>query len=550
VEEFELLEETIGGRLRKIAEHYPDRECLIYPESGVRMTYSQFDRLVDDICVSMLKLGITVDTKVGLWAPNCPEWAALSFAAARIGAVLVPLNTHYRLEELKFALADSGIHTIFVSEGLKKTEYLDMLFSLIPEIKFSGDKKWHSKLFPELTNIIVISDKKRPGTIRYCDLLGNNIERNRKYLNQRERQYDCNSICSLQYTSGTTGQPKGVLLTHYNLVNNACSYLSISPERATVLCFLPLFHSYGYVIGMMSTIFNGSTLVLMNRFLPTSAFNAIDKEHCDKMFGVPVMFKGMLKCEKSITDQYDLSSLNICITGGAACEPEVIFAFKERFNCKFVNGYGITETSPVISVPRAHDDMEDIAHSVGQPIPHVIVKVINQNTGESCPAEINGEICVKGFTVMKGYYNNPQATSEAIDQYGYYHTGDIGYLDKKGFLHITGRIKDLIIRAGENIYPKEVEEFLYGIPSIEHVEIVGVTSKTNGEVVAAFIHLRPGCYLTQRGIVNYCTGNIAAYKIPRYIFFVDDFPLTASGKVRKNVLREMAEEEIRKMKTL
>lgn len=548
MEEFELLDETIGFRLRKTAAQYPDRECIIFPERGYRITYSKFDKLVDDYCIAMVKLGICADTKVGLWAPNCPEWPVISFAAARVGAVLVPINTHYKLEELRFALADSGIHTLFTIEGLKRTEYLDMLFSLIPEIKASGDKKWRSKLFPELENIVVISENSWKGTIKYSSLGGNNWERHHKLIESREKQFDCNSIASLQYTSGTTGQPKGVLLTHHNLLNNACSYLSISPERATVLCFLPLFHSYGFVIGMMSTIFNGSTLVLMNRFLPTLAFKAISDEHCDKMFGVPVMFKGMLKEEKGLCDKYDLSSLRICITGGAACEPELIYDFKKRFNCKFVNGYGITETSPVISVPRYNDDMEDIAHSVGQPIPQVLVKVINQNTGESCPSEINGEICVKGFTVMKGYYNNPQATSEAIDQYGYYHTGDIGFLDKKGFIHITGRIKDLIIRAGENIYPKEIEEFLYGIPSIEHVEIVGVHSNTNGEVVAAFVHLRPGCYLTQRGIINYCTGNIAAYKIPRYVFFVDEFPLTASGKVRKNILREMAEEEVNKMK--
>ena len=548
MEEFDLLDETIGGRLRKTAMHYPDRECLICPEKGVRFTYSQFDRMVDDYSISMLKLGISVDTKIGLWAPNGPEWPILAFAAARIGAVLVPLNTHYRLEELKFAIADSGIHTLFVAEGLKKTEYVDMLFSLIPEIKISGGKKWHSRLFPELSNIIVISEKKYPGTLGYSDLSGNDVKNSRKFLDMREVQFDCHSLYSLQYTSGTTGQPKGVLLTHHNLLNNACSYLAISPYRATVLCFLPLFHSYGFVIGMMSTLFNGSTLVLMNRFFPATALETIAAEHCDKMYGVPVMFKGMLKLDKSITDRYDLSSLTYCVTGGAACDPEMIYEFKERFNCTFLNGYGITETSPVISVPREGDDIEDIAHSVGRPLPQVIVKVINQSTGESCPPEINGEICVKGYSVMKGYYKNQQATAEAIDQYGYYHTGDIGFLDRKGFLHITGRIKDLIIRAGENIYPKEVEEFLYGIPSIEHVEVVGAPSKTTGEVVAAFIRLRPGCYLTQRGIVNYCRGNIAAYKIPRYIFFIEDFPLTATGKVRKNILREMAEEEILRKK--
>ncbi len=542
--EFVLSEETIAGRLRTIAAKYPDNECIVCPDSGVRITYSQFDRMVDDYACALIKLGIVPDMKVGLWAPNCPEWAVIAYAVARIGAILVPINIHYKLGEIKFVLADSGIHTLFIAEGTKKNEYIDMLHSLIPEIRYSGGKKWHSRLFNELNNIVVISEKKYQGMINFSSLAGS-LDKDRKWLESRERQFDCHNVASLQYTSGTTGTPKGVLLTHHNMLNNGLAYLSFSPEICRILCFLPLFHSYGCVIGMMSTISNGSTLVLMHRFTAIKAAKAIQDERCDKMYGVPVMFKSMLN-EPGVAN-YDISSMRTCITGGAFCEQELIYAFKKRFNCIFLNGYGITETSPVISVPRIEDSMDDIATSVGRPFPLVDVRIIDPQTGDKCPAGVNGEICIKGHNVMKGYYKNPQATSEAIDKYGYYHSGDIGLLDEKGFIHITGRIKDLIIRAGENIYPKEIEEFLYGIPSIEHVEIVGVDSKTNGEVVAAFIHLRPGCYLTQRGIVNYCTGNIASYKIPRYIFFVDEFPLTATGKVRKNVLREMANESIRNM---
>lgn len=543
--DFVLSEETIAGRLRSVAEKYPYADCLICPDDGVRMSYAQFDRAVDDCACALMKLGIVPDMKVGIWAPNCPEWPIIAYAVARVGATLVPLNIHYKLGEIKFALSDAGVHTLFIAEGTRKNEYIDMLYSLIPEIKYCGGKKWHSRIFKDLNNIVVLSDTRHPGMINYPLLLGNNVDKDRKWLDARERQIDCHDVACLQYTSGTTGLPKGVLLSHSNMLNNALSYLSFNSDKARVLCFLPLFHSYGYVGGMVSTISNGSALVLKKRFTPLKAAEAIQNEKCDKMYGVPVMFRGLLN-EKQVAE-YDLSSLKICITGGAACEPELIYAFKERFNCSFLNGYGITETSPIISLPRVDDPIESIATSVGRPLPQVDVKIMDPSTGDKCAPGVNGEICIRGFNVMKGYYRNQEATAEAIDKYGYYHSGDIGYVDEKGFIHITGRIKDLIIRAGENIYPKEIEEFLCGIPSIEHVEVVGVDSRTNGEVVAAFVHLRPGCYLTQRGIVNYCTGNIASYKIPRYIFFVDEFPMTATGKVRKNVLREMANEKVKQM---
>lgn len=546
MKDFELSEETIAGRLRSIAEKYPDSECLICPDSDVKMSFAQFDRAVDDYACALIKLGIVPDMKVGIWAPNCPEWPIIAYAVARIGAILVPINIHYKLGEIKFVLADAGINTLFIAEGTRKCEYVDMLHSLIPEIKYSGGKKWHSRLFRELNNIVILSETKYQGMINFGALSGNNVEKDRKWLDAREKQFDCNSVASLQYTSGTTGTPKGVLLTHSNMLNNALAYLHWYPEKSRVMCFLPLFHSYGFVAGMLSTISNGSTLVLRKRFTAIKAAETIQNEKCSNVYGVPVMFKSIL-AEKGV-EGYDMSSLRLCVTGGAACEPELIYKFKEKFNCLFLNGYGITETSPIISLPKPDDSIEDISGSVGRPLPKVDVRIIDSDSGDRCPSGKNGEICIKGFNVMKGYYHNSEATSEAIDKYGYYHSGDIGFMDDKGFLHITGRIKDLIIRAGENIYPKEIEEFLCGIPSIEHVEVVGVESKTNGEVVSAFIQLRPGCYLTQRGIVNYCTGNIASYKIPRYIFFVDDFPMTPTGKVRKNVLREMANESVRNMR--
>lgn len=546
MKQFELSDETLAGRLRSIAEIYPDDECLICPDSGSRMSYAQFDRMVDDYSCALIKLGIAPEMKVGLWAPNCLEWVIVAYAAARVGAILVPLNVHYKLGEIKFAISDAGIHTLFIAEGTRKCEYVEMLESLIPEIKYSKGKKWHSKLFPELNNIVIFSDTKYDGMINFYHLSGNNVEKDRKWLDARERLFDCNSVATLQYTSGTTGTPKGVLLTHRNMLNNALSYLSFNEDRCTALCFLPLFHSYGFVAGMISTISNGSRLVVMKRFTAVKAAKVIQDEKCTKMYGVPAMFRSILE-EKDI-DKYDLSSLEICISGGACCESALIYAFKKKFRCIFLNGYGITETSPIISLPHRDDDLESIATSVGRPLPLVDVRIIDSNTGDKCPPGVNGEICIKGFNVMKGYYRNEKATAEAIDKYGYYHSGDIGYMDKDGFIHITGRIKDMIIRAGENIYPREIEEFLCGIPSIEHVEVVGVDSKINGEVVAAFVRLRPGCYLTEQGIINYCTGNIAAYKIPRYIFFVNEFPLTSTGKVRKNILRETANENVKKMR--
>ncbi|MEC1453518.1 AMP-binding protein [Bacillus haynesii] len=537
----ELLHLTIGKLLEKTAVNTPDHEAVVYPDRGLRYTYRQFDQLCRKVAKGLMALGIDKGEHVAIWASNTPEWLTTQFASAKTGAVLVTVNTNYQLSELEYVLKQSDASTLILMESYRGTSYIDILYKLIPELKESEPGKLASERLPFLKNIILMGDKRHPGMYLWDDLLKLSGSVSEKALDRRMVRLEEHDVINMQYTSGTTGFPKGVMLTHSNLANNAANIAEcMNLSKKDRMCIpVPFFHCFGCVLGNLACVTAGATMVPVQEFSPKEVLSAVETEKCTALHGVPTMFIAELNDQDFAS--YDLSSLRTGIMAGSNCPIEVMKKVIDNMGMSEITiAYGQTEASPVITQTRANDSLKRRVETVGRALPNVEVKITEPGTNQEVARGVQGELCTRGYHVMKGYYKNPEATAAVIDEEGFLHTGDLAIMDEEGYCRITGRLKDMIIRGGENIYPREIEEFLYKHPNILDVQIVGVPDETFGEEVSAWIKLKSGVSMTAEELKAYCKGKIARYKIPRYIAFVEEFPMTASGKVQKFKLREQA----------
>lgn len=540
----ELLNVTIGELFDQTVAKYPDKDALVYVDRGLRYSYSQLQKICNQTAKGLMKLGIQKGEHIAIWATNYPEWVYTQFGSGKMGANLVTVNTSYRAFELEYLLKQSDVTTLILIEGYRDVNYVNLLNEVVPELATSEPGKLKSEKLPFLKNIILIGDHKVPGMYNWSELmeLGNSVSN--QELAERQASLKPDEVINMQYTSGTTGFPKGVMLTHNNIINNA-NYVAecMNFTEKDILCFpVPLFHCFGCVMSTLASVTKGATMVPIESFEPTAVLEAVEKEKCTALHGVPTMFIA----ELAVLDNrsFDLSSLRTGIMAGAPCPIEVMKAVVARMNMSEVTiAYGQTEFSPVITQTRVNDPIELRVSTVGKAIPHVEVKIIDPETGDTVTPGVQGELCSRGFGTMKGYYKMPDATTAAVDSEQWLHTGDLATMDENGYCKITGRLKDMIIRGGENIYPREIEEFLYTNPKVLDVQVVGVPDIKYGEEVFAVIRLKDGESSTVEDMKEYCQGKIARHKIPKYMKFVNEFPTTASGKIQKYKIREIAIKE-------
>ncbi len=536
----QLSEKTLGDYLEYWAEHTPDKEYIVYSDRNLRFTWKEFNERVDDMAKGLIAIGVTKGTHVGLWAQNVPDWLTFLYACAKIGAVCITVNTNYKQNELEFLVKDSDMHTLCLTDGTWESNYVDMTYQMLPELRECQRGHLESKNFPNLKNVVYIGQEKYRGMYNTAEilLLGENTEED-EFIKLRN-SVNCHDVVNMQYTSGTTGFPKGVMLTHYNIANNGYltgEHMKFTQDDKLCVC-VPLFHCFGVVLATMNCLTHGCTEVMVERFDPLVTLASVHKERCTALYGVPTMF--IAELNHPMFDMFDLSCLRTGIMAGSLCPIELMRKVEDKMHLRVTSVYGLTETSPGMSQTRIDDPDEVRYTTVGRDYEFVDVKVLDPETNQEVPVGVQGEMCCKGFNVMKGYYKNPKATAEIIDENGYLHSGDLGVKDENGNYRITGRIKDMIIRGGENIYPREIEEFLYHLPGVRDVQVAGVPSKKYGEEVGAFIILDEGVKLTVDEVRDYCRGKIARYKIPKYVFFVDEYPLTGSGKIQKFKLRDLS----------
>ncbi|HPR32407.1 MAG TPA: AMP-binding protein [Prolixibacteraceae bacterium] len=537
----ELIEKTLGSYVEKWAAETPDIDFVVYADRGLRFSYREFNQRVDRLAKGLLYLGIKKGDHVGIWASNVPDWLTFTFATAKIGAVLVTVNTSYKLHELEYLMADSDLTTLCLIDSWRDSDYLSMLYELVPELKEQQRGFLKSKKFPFLKQVVFIGQEKHKGMYNTPELflLGEHIDD--RILEVAKSRVLPHDVVNMQYTSGTTGFPKGVMLTHVNILNNGfwigeCQKFT---ARERVCLPPPLFHCFGLVLGMMAILTHGATVVMIETFDPLLVLASVEKEKCTALYGVPTMF--IAELHHPMFGMFDLRSLRTGIMAGSPCPIETMREVIEKMHMSEVTiAYGLTEGSPVMTQTRTDDSLEVKVGTVGRELPGIEVKVADPETGRELPVGVHGEMCCRGYNVMKGYYNKPEATASVIDADGWLHSGDLGVKLPDGNFKITGRLKDMIIRGGENIYPREIEEFLYQMPAIRDVQVVGVPSPKYGEAVGAFIILRDHTNLSDEDVREFCRGKIARFKIPKYIFFVNDFPMTASGKIQKYKLRDMS----------
>lgn len=541
-----LTEKTLGEYLEQWAAEIPDHEFMVYPDRDLRFSYREFNARVDMMAKGLLAIGMRPCQKLGIWANNVPDWLTFMFASAKIGVVLVTINTNYKLNELEYLLKNSDINTLCLIDGFRDSDYISMIYELVPELKLYERGALKSAKFPELRNVIFIGPEKHRGMYSSAEILLLGSQKNEDELNSIKKNISCHDVVNMQYTSGTTGFPKGVMLTHHNIVNNGLSTgqcMKYTQNDRLCVC-VPLFHCFGCVLALCAIITHGATMVMVESFDPLLVLASVQKEKCTALYGVPTMF--IAELNHPMFDMFDLSTLRTGIMAGALCPVETMKEVMTRMNMRdIIIVYGLTESSPGATATVTDDPPEIRATTVGKAYPYVEVSIKDPETGEECKPGIQGEVCIRGYNIMKGYYKNPEETKLAIDKKGWLHSGDIGVMDENGYLKITGRIKDLIIRGGENIYPREVENFLFQIPEIQNVEVVGVPDEKYGEEVGAFIILKDKTSLSEEDIKEFCRGKISRHKIPKYVFFIDEYPMTASGKIQKYKLREMSRELIK-----
>jgi len=544
----EYIEKTLSEVLRDKTRDAPDRDFLVYADRNLRFTYSEFDKRVDNLAKGFLALGLKKGDHVGIWATNVPDWNTVLFACARLGLVFVTVNTGYKLHELQYVLEQSDMVCLCVIDGWRDSDYVSMVNELVPELKTAERGHLHSEKFPFLKYVVYVGQQKHRGMYSFNEVLLLGQHGDEAAMRDIEASLDRNDVVNMQYTSGTTGFPKGVMLTHRNILNNG---LGIGDnQRFTgkdIVCLpVPLFHCFGLVLGMMAIITHGATAAMVEWFDPLLVLATIQKEKCTAVYGVPTMF--IAELNHPMFKIFDLSSLRTGIMAGSPCPIETMRQVIDLMHMTEVTiCYGLTESSPVMTQTRYDDSIEAKVETVGRALPGIEVTIRDPETGEECPDGVHGEFCCRGYNSMKGYYKMPEATAQCIDEKGWLHSGDLGVKDSNGLFKVTGRIKDMIIRGGENVYPKEVEDFLYTMPGIKDVQVVGIASKKYGEEVGAFVILHPGAAITEEDVRDFCRGQISRFKIPKYVFFVDGFPLTSSGKIQKYLLREMGAKKVEEL---
>jgi len=534
-----MIEKTIGEIFDETVEKYPDNDALVYVE-GPRYTYREFKGIVDTVAKGLMHLGVKKGDHVAVWAYNVPEWVILQFATAKIGAVLVTVNINYKAAELEYLLKQSDSRYLFLVEGFRNVDYVETLYRIMPEAK-EGRK---SEKFPFFERAVFLGKEKHPGLLNFQDIVDMGKEVSDEELRAVQDSLDCHDVVNMQYTSGTTGFPKGVMLTHYNIVNNAYwvgNYLDLG-EKDRVCIPVPFFHCFGCVIGTLNSVIHGSTMVPVEVFDAGKVLRAVHEERCTALYGVPTMFVRELNHPDFA--RYDLTSLRTGVMAGAPCPIEVMKRVMEEMHMTEVTiCYGLTEASPVLTQTKRDDPIDKRVETVGKALPHVEIKIVDPETNEELPPNTPGELIARGYGIMKGYYKMPEATAQTVRE-GWLHTKDLATMDEEGYIRILGRVDDMIIRGGENVYPREIEEFLYTHPKIKEIAVVGVPHPEYGEEVAAFVQLKEGVDATEDEIRQYCLDNIARYKVPKYFFFVDEYPMTASGKIQKFKLREIAKEKL------
>jgi len=533
---------TIGAFFEEQVAKHPDRDWLAMPDRGLRWSYAEFNERVDNLARGLLAIGIEHGDHVGVWARNVPDWLTFMFATAKIGVVLVTMNSAYKSHELAYVLDQSDMKAIAVIDAYRDVDYVQTLRELVPESLTYQRDQLVSEKFPFLKRLIYMGPEKHSGFYSMPELLLLGQHGDDEALRAALMSTQADEVVNMQYTSGTTGFPKGVQLSHRNILNNG--YFIGERQHMTsddrVCLPVPLFHCFGCVLGIMAILTHGATVVLLEEYNPFMALSAVEKEKCTALYGVPTMF--IAELEHPAFGSFDLSSLRTGIMAGSTCPIDVMNRVMTEMHMPEITiSYGLTETSPVFTMTSADDTVERKAETIGTIMPHAEVKIVDPDTGKLCGPDEVGELCCRGYQVMKGYYKMPDATNEAIDAEGYLHSGDLGSCDEHGYYRITGRIKDMIIRGGENIYPRELEEFLYTVEGVSDVQVVAAPDEKYGEVPAAFIIKTPdeaGAALTDTVVKEACWARLARYKAPKYVVFVEEFPLTTSGKIQKYLLRD------------
>ena len=540
-----LIGETIGRHFDAVCARAADREALVVRHQGVRLTYGELKDRVDALACGLLRLGLRPGDRIGLWSQNNLEWVLTQFAAAKAGLILVNINPAYRKRELEYALRKVGCRALVLSPRFKTSDYLEILASLVVELPAAEPGKLRAASLPDLQWVIRLGDERTPGMLNLRDLMAAATADELAGLEAIGATLQFDDPTNIQFTSGTTGSPKGATLSHHNILNNGYfigEALKLRPEDRVCIP-VPLYHCFGMVLGNLACLTHAAVMVYpAGSFDPLACLAAVTEERCTALYGVPTMFIAML--DHPDFGSFDLSSLRTGIMAGSPCPVEVMKRVVTKMHMREVTiAYGMTETSPVSFQSSTDDPIERRVSTVGRIHPHCEVKIVDAQ-GHIVPRSIAGELCTRGYSVMLGYWDNDAQTAEVLDSSGWMHTGDLAVLDEEGYCNIVGRIKDMVIRGGENIYPREIEEFLYQHPEIRDVQVVGVPDSKYGEELCAWIILHEGATLNAQGVRGFCEGQIAHYKIPRYIKFVDAFPLTVTGKVQKYLIREQMKGEL------
>ncbi|MDN3526583.1 AMP-binding protein [Halomonas sabkhae] len=543
-----LKGQTIGDCFDDTVSRFGDRDALISRHQGLRYSWRELRDEVDRVARAMMALGVEKGDRVGIWSPNCAEWAITQFATAKLGAILVNINPSYRTHELEYALRQSATSTLVLQGAFKGSDYVAALAELVPELNdANGADNWQSERLPELRGVICLdATRALPGIRSWQTMRQHADDVSPEALAERQASLQFDEPINIQYTSGTTGAPKGATLSHHNILNNGFFVARTMKLDASdrMVIPVPLYHCFGMVMGNLGCMTHGSTMIYPDQgFDPLLTLQAVSEEGATALYGVPTMF--IAELEHPEFEDFDLSTLRTGIMAGSICPIEVMRRVIERMHMQEVTiCYGMTETSPVSFQTRTDAPLDKRVTTVGTIHPHTEVKLISPDDGSVVPPGTPGELCTRGYSVMLGYWNNPEATHDAIDPAGWMHTGDLATMDDDGYVAIVGRIKDMIIRGGENIYPREIEDFLYTHPAISDVQVIGVPSEKYGEEIMAWIKLSEGESLDEDALKAFCQDRIAHFKIPRYIKFVDEFPMTVTGKVQKFRMREEAVEEL------